>query len=178
MRRAVVAESESTNEQQGLVDGKFALTRHQGAQPPITAHLHGRSECQGVHSSERTLLGDWLSAALGEVRTQLFLGDVGDTQGGMRADGWRHLGGWRETTNRRSSPRRKRRSFFAYRFLPFSVKPRLAGCRDGGWARNGASLGPCLLIWVASGPDRHDLELYDRKARGDTEHGDGGELPE
>jgi len=26
-----------------------------------------------------------------------------------------------------------------------------------------------LREWVASGPDRHDLELYDRKGRGDAE---------
>jgi excisionase family DNA binding protein len=28
-----------------------------------------------------------------------------------------------------------------------------------------------LLEWVASGPDRHDLKLYDRRARDDTENG-------
>lgn len=28
-----------------------------------------------------------------------------------------------------------------------------------------------LREWVASGPDRHDLELYDRKERADPEHG-------
>lgn len=28
-----------------------------------------------------------------------------------------------------------------------------------------------LTEWVASGPDRHDLELYDRKVHGGTEHG-------
>jgi hypothetical protein len=28
-----------------------------------------------------------------------------------------------------------------------------------------------LREWVASGPDRHDLELYDRSARGGTENG-------
>ncbi len=28
-----------------------------------------------------------------------------------------------------------------------------------------------LQEWIASGPDRHDLELYDRKARGHTEYG-------
>jgi excisionase family DNA binding protein len=28
-----------------------------------------------------------------------------------------------------------------------------------------------LREWVASGPDRHDLELYDRRGRADTESG-------
>jgi hypothetical protein len=28
-----------------------------------------------------------------------------------------------------------------------------------------------LTEWVASGPDRHDLELYDREARENTEQG-------
>jgi len=34
-----------------------------------------------------------------------------------------------------------------------------------------------LREWVASGPDRHDLKLYDRRDRADTESGDEEEQP-
>jgi excisionase family DNA binding protein len=45
---------------------------------------------------------------------------------------------------------------------------RLPGRRVGKEWRFSRSM---LREWVASGPDRHDLELYDRRARADTESG-------
>jgi excisionase family DNA binding protein len=45
---------------------------------------------------------------------------------------------------------------------------RLPGRRVGKEWRFSRSM---LREWVASGPDRHDLELYDRSARGETESG-------
>jgi excisionase family DNA binding protein len=45
---------------------------------------------------------------------------------------------------------------------------RLPGRRVGKEWRFSRSV---LREWVASGPDRHDLELYDRRAQADTESG-------
>jgi excisionase family DNA binding protein len=45
---------------------------------------------------------------------------------------------------------------------------RLPGRRVGKEWRFSRSM---LREWVATGPDRHDLELYDRRARADTESG-------
>lgn len=84
--------------------------------------------------------------------------------------GWT-IARWQETTNRRSSPRRRQQSFYACRCLQCSAKPkagRLPGRRVGKEWRFSRTM---LREWVASGPDRHDLELYDRKERADPEHG-------
>jgi excisionase family DNA binding protein len=74
------------------------------------------------------------------------------------------------TTNQRSSHRRKRLSSLRVPLLTVQRQAkagRLPGRRVGKEWRFSRTM---LREWVASGPDRHDLDLYDRKERGDPEH--------
>jgi hypothetical protein len=99
----------------------------------------------------RVVITARLSAACKEARTifswrQWAILDLDESRG---LEAFAH---WRVTRNRRSSLRRRRPTFYACRYLRCSDKPSQAGCPEGGWGRNGASLGPCFESGSPRGP--------------------------
>jgi hypothetical protein len=81
---------------------------------------------------------DAAAALLADAREDVLAFTAFPILGLDESRGREEYAGWRVTTNRRSSPRRKRPTFFACRYLGCSAKSRQAGCREDGWERNGA----------------------------------------